>query len=73
MSDQELDPTIAALLEENEKSLPRNNYSSIEVSEVDNYSFTSPKNEEKKTEKKGTHDVDLSITKFNAIEKFFEF
>ncbi len=72
MSDQELDPTIAALLEETEKSLPRNNYSSIEVSEVDNYSFTSPKNEEKKTEKKGTHDVDLSITKFNAIEKFFE-
>ena len=77
MSDQELDPTIAALLAETQNSsgpsrasVPGDSFGDVTVEEFDTASIK-PR-EEKPVEKGELNKVDLSVTQFNPITKFFE-
>lgn len=70
MSDQDLDPSIAALLAEAESSSkPSGNSSLGDFSQSPSYSSVEPEDSSKKKE---LNKVDLSVTKFNPITKFFE-
>lgn len=77
MSDQELDPTIAALLAETQAaSAPSRNspsvdsFGGVEVEEFDSSNIR--QKEENPVEKGELNKVDLSVTQFNPITKFFE-
>lgn len=76
MSDQDLDPTIAALLAESAQGLSEDEgNSSDSFGDVPVTHFegsVSKKREEKEKNEGSANHVDLSVTKFNPIEKFFE-
>lgn len=75
MSDQELDPTLAAFLAETQESSgPTLSNVSNKLTETGPFSAASfnANREESAEKQKQASKVDLSVTKFNPIEKFFE-
>lgn len=72
MSDQELDPTIAALLAETQDS-SRPTMSDAPISSFEpSPAVKNPFGQKENSADAGHKNVDLSITKFAPIEKFFE-
>lgn len=67
MNDQDLDPTIAALLAETDSSLGPSNLPSFK-----DISGPEPVEKRSDSEKNSAHKVDLSLHGFKPVEKFYE-